>query len=60
MEIMNAITAGTATINGIDGADWMLLHNGKLPDYYVSKNDATLAGWKRGKWPSNFIPGKMI
>ena len=58
--LMDAIRAGTATINGIDGADWTLQNVGELPDYYVEFEYAESIGWKRGKWPSNVVPGKMI
>ena len=57
---MQAITAGTATINGIDGADWSLKYSGKLPAYYATKEEAQANGWKPSKWPSNFVPNKMI
>ena len=36
IEIMKTIQAGTAIVNGYDGADWSLKYN-KLPDYYVTK-----------------------
>ncbi len=60
MEVMKSIKAGTATINGTNGADWKILFEGTLPDYYAGLQEAFQAGWKSGKWPSNFIPGKMI
>ena len=60
IELMQAITAGTATINGVNGADWMLMFKKCLPDYYISKENAIAKGWKPGKWPSNFVPGKTI
>lgn len=59
-ERMKAISAGTATINGEDGADWKIKHEGSLPDYYISIQDAVNAGWRYGRWPSNFVPGKML
>ncbi len=31
-----------------------------LPDCYISKEEALKNGWKPSKWPSNFVPGKMI
>ena len=43
---MMAITAGTATINGTDGADWKLMFEGILPEYYVSLQEAANAGWR--------------
>ena len=60
IELMQSIEAGTATINDINGADWTLKHHGDLPNYYVRKEYAEANGCKRGKWPSNFVPGKMI
>lgn len=60
IEPMQTIKAGTATINGIDGADWTLRYNKNLPEYYVSYEEAVANKWKTGKWPSNFIPDKMI
>ena len=60
IELMKSITAGTATINGHDGADWKLMFKGTLPEYYVSLQEALAAKWNYGKWPSNFVPGKMI
>ena len=35
-------------------------HEGSLPDYYISIQDAVNAGWRYGRWPSNFVPGKML
>ncbi|MBQ8868150.1 MAG: phage head morphogenesis protein [Oscillospiraceae bacterium] len=60
IKLMQAITAGTATIDGVDGADWRLKYECKLPNYYISSYNASLSGWKPGKWPSNFVPGKML
>jgi hypothetical protein len=60
IKTMEAVKSGTATINGIDGADWTLKNKSELPNYYVDKFEAIQRGWKRGKWPSNFIPEKMI
>ena len=60
IKIMQSIKAGTATINNTDGADWYLKFLGQLPEYYITKEDAKLNGWERGKWLSSFAPGKMI
>ena len=57
---MQAIEAGTATIYGINGADWNLVFKGQLPDYYISKEQAEMCGWKSGKWLSNFALNKVI
>lgn len=61
IRLMETIAAGTATINGTNGADWTLKYQGALPEYYVDKSAAYRSRWKRGKWPSNFLSeGKMI
>ena len=60
IEKMKAIVAGTATINGTNGADWTLKYKKTLPNYYVTRAEAEAHGWRRGKNPSDFIPNKMI
>lgn len=60
IEIMESIFAGGATKNGEAGADFWLKHFNKLPDYYVTEDEARANGWKRGKSPAKFVPGKMI
>lgn len=57
---MEAITPGGATKDGENGADYWLAHYGKLPDYYISRVDAIELGWKEGKPPRRWAPGKMI
>ena len=54
------VKASTATANGFNGADWFLKYLGRLPEYYISKELARLLGWKEGKSPSYFCPGKMF
>ena len=60
IELMNAIVAGTATIHGKDGADWMLFYYCLLPQYYITKEEAESFGWRRGKCLSDYCPGKTI
>lgn len=60
IELMQAIKAGTATINGINGADWMLMFKKSLPDYYVSQKELELLGWRRGDKVSKFTTEKML
>ena len=43
---MKTIKSGTATINGIDGADWTLKYESKLPDYYLTSAEAKANGWE--------------
>ena len=60
VKIMEALKAGTATNDKLDGADFWLKYFGYLPPYYISAYAASLEGWKPGKWPSNFVNDKMI
>lgn len=30
-----------------------------MPEYYITKNDLIALGWKEGKKPSKYAPGKM-
>ena len=43
---MKAIRPGGATKDGENGADYWLVHYGKLPDYYCSKEKLIELGWK--------------
>ena len=45
IKIMKTIKAGTATIKGLDGADWTLKYESKLPDYYLTSAQAKANGW---------------
>lgn len=58
---MRTRLAGTATDLGTNGADMYLVLYKKLPEYYLSKNQAENQGWQ--KWKGNLdevLPGKMI
>ena len=44
---LDAKRAGTATINGINGADWWLVHFSVLPQYYLTEAQAESIGWVR-------------
>lgn len=57
---MKAVIAGNATKDGENGADFWIKYYGKLPDYYISSEELELLGWKWGKSPRKFAPGKMI
>ncbi len=41
-----AIISGTATIDGIDGADYWIKRFNKLPNNYISREKAKEKGWK--------------
>lgn len=60
IEPMRTLTAGTATPDGIDGADYTLLHWRVLPEAYADKRAFYSAGWKQGKAPAKFLPGVQI
>lgn len=60
IEPMQAVAAGNATKDGKQGADWWLKYVGLLPDYYITLEELYSAGWKHGKPPVKFAPGKMI
>ena len=49
IERLKSIFAGEATEKGTEGADWYLKYNGKLPEYYLSRNDASKLGWNPNK-----------
>ena len=58
---MRTKRVGTATDWGTEGADAYLYHFGRLPNYYVSFEDAEDAGWRSKKGNLNkVLPGKMI
>ena len=57
---MESIEAGNATKNEENGADYWLKHFGKLPEYYISEEDALNYGWRKGKSPVKYVPGRMI
>ena len=46
IERLKAIYAGTATNDGVKGADWYLRNYGKLPNCYITKEKAEELGYK--------------
>lgn len=56
---LSAVLAGNATKDGENGADFWMKYKGKLPDYYISKEKIERIGWRHGKAPKKFAPGKM-
>ena len=61
LEPLQSILPGTATSAGRNGADWWLVVYGRLPDYYISYDEAIALGWdpKRGNL-ADVLPGRMI
>lgn len=56
---LESITAGNATKNGDNGADYWIKHFGELPEYYITKSELIDSGWSDGKKTAKFAPGKM-
>ena len=46
IRVMVTVKSGTATTKGLDGADWTLKYNSKLPDYYIQYKHAEKLGFK--------------
>lgn len=57
---MDAVICENATKDGKNGADWWIANFAVLPDYYISEEDITALGWRIGKSPCKYAPGKMI
>lgn len=61
LQRLKSLFADEATKKGLDGADWHLKYNGRLPEYYISKTDAKKLGWKRNeKKLSDVAPSFMM
>ena len=61
LDAMKAISAGSATQNGIEGADYSLFYWDKLPDNYITKNQAKQLGWNNKKGNlAEVAKGKII
>lgn len=56
---LETMTLGTISEQKPSPDVWLKLF-GKLPDYYITKEEAEELGWSRGKDLSRFAPGKMI
>lgn len=57
---MNAVIAGQGTKDGQNGADYWMKHFADLPEYYITEGELVALGWKWGKSPAKFAPGKMV
>lgn len=61
IERLKTIIPGLATKDGLNGADWYLKFYGKLPDYYITSEEAESRGWKSKKGNLGLkCPGKML
>ena len=61
IERLKVLSAGTATNDGVKGADWYLRNYGKLPSCYITKERAEELGYKSyfGNL-SKVAPNKML
>ena len=58
---MDVLPAGYATQDGLNGADYWLTHKGKLPENYLTKEEAELLGWENKKGNlADVAEGKVI
>jgi hypothetical protein len=61
IEQLVAVFPGYATRNGLEGADYWLKYFGKLPEYYLTKQEAKINGWRPAIGNlDEAAPGKMI
>lgn len=58
---MRTVAVGSATRKKEDGADWWLKYRGRLPPYYLTKEEAKSEGWVPRLWNlGDMLPGKMV
>ncbi len=58
---MRTKEVGTATEKGFDGADAWLMYRSRLPDYYLTKEEAIKLGWvQREGNLADIAPGKQL
>lgn len=59
ISLMEAVKAGFGTKDGQNGADWRIKYYANLPEYYITEDELRELGWRRGKSPAKFAPGRM-
>ena len=59
IKLMRVVVAGYGTKDGQNGADYWMKHFEDLPEYYITRDELLSLGWKKGKPPAKFAPGKM-
>lgn len=58
---LTVIEVGYATKDGVNGADYWLYFKHKLPEYYITKKQARVLGWRNNKGNlAEIAPKKMI
>ena len=56
---MKEVEAGYGTKDGQNGSNYWMKYVASLPKYYITRNELKRLGWRRGKSPAKFAPGKM-
>ena len=56
---LDAVQAGSATKDRKNGADSWIKQFDELPEYYITEAELLKLGWRRGKSPAKYAPGKM-
>ena len=59
IKLMRVVVAGYGIKDGQNGADYWMKHFEDLPEYYITRDELLSLGWKKGKPPAKFAPGKM-
>ena len=49
IELLRVILAGNETDYGVNGAEWWLKYYKRLPDYYITRDEAKKLGWSNKK-----------
>lgn len=60
IDFIKTIKAGTATVDKENGADYQLYYYNKLPDEYITKNEAKNYGWNEKKKLRTILPGRIM
>ena len=57
---LTVIEAGYATKDGENGADYWLYYKHRLPEYYITKEEAETLGWKRKKGNFSMVAPEKV
>lgn len=56
---VETVLPGDGTKEGENGADYWLVHYGRLPESYISGGALRALGWRPGKPVRRYAPGRM-
>ncbi len=57
---LETILAGHATKDNINGIDWYIKYHGRIPDNYITREEALSKGWNGNKKLSSVAPDKIL